>query len=382
MNKNKIKVAIITNIIPSYREHFYDIVLKNNIFRVEVFCQATIKGSNVKSSHEKYGEQVHIIKSYSPFESERLVFQFLPIIKLFKEFDILVVDGNLRHISQALLSTIFKLMGKKIIIWSNVFTFGGSKQKQTFRLKWWKMFDNFLMYTEKDVVELIKMDFKNKNILAINNGLNQNLIDDQRQSWDNDLLFKFKKKHDINSENIIISSGRVNEVNEHALTIEAIKIVKKTIPDILWVVIGNGSELENLKDISKKNGLDNNILWLGEIYDEEKKCPWFLISKAFVHSGPIGLSLFNAFGYSLPVITHDSVSYHGPEFSLFENGKTGYLFQYKNVNDLALKIIALTQSDSEVYEIRKNVYDIVRAKNNTDIMASQFIKMIKSINLS
>jgi glycosyltransferase involved in cell wall biosynthesis len=382
MNNKKIKIAIITNIIPPYREHFYDIVLENDTYEIKVFCQAKIEGSNIKSSHEKYGKKINILRSYSPFKSERLVIQFLPIFKLFNNYDLLVVDGNLRHITQAILSTIFKMFGKNIVIWSNVYTFGGSKQNQFFRLKWWKMFDNFLMYTEKDVAELIKMNFKNKNILAINNGLNQNLIDDLRQSWNNDLLLKFKNKHDINSENIIISSGRVNKVNEHALTIDAIKIVKKTIPDILWVVIGNGSELEYLKVISRKNGLDNNILWLGEIYEEEKKCPWFLISKSFVSSGPIGLSLLNAFGYSLPVITHDCVSYHGPEFSLFDKSKTGYLFQYKNANDLASKIIDVTQINTEVYEIRKNVYDIVHSKNNTDIMASQFLKMIKSINIT
>ncbi|MDX6182206.1 glycosyltransferase [Flavobacterium sp. Fl-77] len=380
IERGKIKIAIVTNIIPSYREHFYDIVLDNDSYEIEVFCQSKVEGSNIKSSHERYGKKINILKSYSPFKSERLVIQFLPVFKLFKDFDILVVDGNLRHITQALLSTIFKIFGKKIVVWSNVYTFGGSKQKQSFRLKWWRIFDNFLMYTEKDVEELIKMDFKNKNILAINNGLNQNLIDNQRQLWNNDLLLKFKKQHNINSENIIISSGRVNIVNDHALTIEAIKIVKKSITDILWIVIGNGSELENLKEIIKKNDLDNNILLLGEIYEEDKKCPWFLISKAFVHSGPIGLSLFNAFGYSLPVITHDYFSYHGPEFCLFEDGKTGYLFQYKNAHHFASKILEALEKENEISEIRKNVYDIVKSKNNTNIMASQFFKMIKSVS--
>lgn len=374
------KVAIITNVIPPYREHFYDIILNNGLYEIQVFCQSSIAGSNIKSSHAKYGDKVHIVKSCSPFKSERVVLQHLPIIKLFKEFDVFVVDGNLRHFTQAILSTVFKLIGKKIIIWSNVYTFGGNKQKQNFRIKWWKMFDNFLMYTEKDVLELNKLGFENKNIISINNGLNQNLIENEIKCWDKKLLIKFKNKHNINSENVIISSGRVNKVNEHVLTIEAIKIVKQTIPDILWIVIGNGSELENLKQVSSENGLTDNVLLLGEIYDEEKKCPWFLISKAFIHSGPIGLSLFNAFGYSLPVITHDYNSYHGPEFSLFEDGKTGYLFQYKNVNDLALKIIDIIQSEEEVCQIRKNVYEIVNSKNNTEIMASQFLKMVKSIN--
>lgn len=380
MYKEKVKVAIITNIIPPYREHFYDIIILNNdIFDVEVFCQANIAGSNIKSSHSKYGNKVHILKSYSPFKNEKLVIQFLPVLKLFNEFDVLVVDGNLRHLTQAILSTVFKLFGKKIIIWSNVYTFGGTKQKQTFRLKWWKMFDNFLMYTENDVKELSNLGFDTKNIISINNGLNQNLIEKEIKCWDNDLLIKFKKKHNINSENIIISSGRVNKVNEHILIIEAIKDVKLTITDILWIVIGNGSELENLKQVIRDNGLTDNVLLLGEIYNEEKKCPWFLISKAFIHPGPIGLSLFNAFGYSLPVITHDKTSYHGPEFSLFEVDKTGYLFQYKNSNDLALKIMDMLRNDQQVEEIRKYVYKIVNYRNNTDIMGSQFLKMVTSI---
>lgn len=379
MNNIKKKVAIVTNIIPTYREHFYDIVLNNEDYDVEVFCQSKIEGSNIKSSHEKYGNKVHILKSFSPFNSEKLVFQFLPIIALFKDFNIVVVDGNLRHISQAILSTVLRVFGKKMIVWSNVFTFGGNIHKQTLRLKWWKMFDHFLMYTEKDIVELHKIGFKSKNIISINNGLNQNLISDEIKNWDNELLSNFKSKHNISTENIIISSGRVNKVNEHELTLEAIKIVKNTIPDILWVVIGNGSELENLRHLIKTNNLIDNVLLLGEIYDEEKKCPWFLISKAFVHSGPIGLSLFNAYGYSLPVVTHNQISYHGPEFSLFEDGKTGYLFEFRNSNDLALKIMDSIQNNEEVFEIRKNVFEIVNSKNNTDIMASQFFKMIKSL---
>ena len=64
MYKEKIKVAIITNIIPHYREHFYDIILTNDIYEVEVFCQAAIAGSNIKSSHFKYAKKIHLLKSY------------------------------------------------------------------------------------------------------------------------------------------------------------------------------------------------------------------------------------------------------------------------------------------------------------------------------
>ena len=373
------KIAIITNIIPTYREHFYDIIFNNSLYDVQVFCQSHIAGTNIKSSHEKYNAKIHILKSYSPFKSERLVWQFLPVAKLFKDFDIIVVDGNLRHLSQAILSTIFKLLGKKIIVWSNVYTFGGNKENQKIRLTWWKMFDNFLMYTEKDTTILKEIGFENKNIISINNGLNQNTIDEQSQKWNQKLLLDFKIKHQITSDNIIISSGRFNEVNNHILALKAIEIVKQTFPDLLWIVIGDGSEKEKIEKVINRRGLTNNVRLLGEVYNEEKKCPWFLISKVFLHPGPIGLSVFNAYGYSLPVITHDNQSNHGPEFFLFEENKSGFLFKENDENDLAEKIIFALKNIETLENMKKHTYDIARYKNNTDIMSKQFLKMISSI---
>lgn len=374
------RIAIITNIIPTYREHFYDVILNDSRFDVKVFCQDKQVGENIKSIHKKYGDRVHLLKSYSPFNDNSLVLQFLPIFDLFKNYDIFVVDGNLRHVSQAFLSMIFKLLGKKIIIWSNVQTFGGNRILQKLRLTWWKIFDNFLMYTDKDVCELDKLGFKNKNIISINNGLNQNFINNQIKFWNEEKLSLFKQQHKINSNNIIISSGRINIINQHDLTIEAVKSIKIFIPDILWIVIGNGSELERLKKKSKVYNLKNNICFLGEVYEEEEKCPWFLISKGFVHPGPIGLSLLNAYGYSLPVITHNSTNNHGPEFSLFEDNKTGYLFEYRNCNDLVSKIIFLINNKTEVKKIRQNIFEIANFKNNTSVMADQFFNMIKLVN--
>lgn len=373
------RIAIITNIIPTYREHFYDIIFNNDDYDIEVFCQSNIAGTNIKSSHEKYKNKIHILKSYSPFKNERLVWQFLPAVKLFKDFDILVVDGNLRHLSQAILSTIFKLLGKKIIVWSNVYTFGGNKEKQKIRLAWWKMFDNFLMYTEKDSAILKEIGFKNKNIISINNGLNQNTIDELSQKWDHKLLLDFKIKNQIASDNIIISSGRFNEVNNHIIALKAIEIVKQSFPDILWIVIGDGSEKEKLEKEVKSSVLADNVRFLGEVYDEEKKSPWFLISKAFLHPGPIGLSIFNAYGYSLPVITHDNQTNHGPEFFLFEENETGFLFIENDEDDLTRKIIFALKNIETLEYMKKNTYNIARNKNNTDIMSKQFLKMISSI---
>lgn len=373
------KVAVLTNIIPTYRQDFYDRVFSNKEHEVVVFCQKETPGSNIKSIGQNYKDNVVHVNYWAPFKNESLIFHFLPLFTLWKDYDVLVVDGNVRHINQALLSTVFKLLGKKTVLWSNVHTFSGKKSLEKIRLNWWKIFKNFLMYTEKDVALLHELGFKNKNIISINNGLNQTFIDTIVKKCDADFLSDFKEKHQIKSETVIISSGRVNKVNNHILALEAVKIAKVTFPDILWVIMGDGSEMETLRKAIIENDLSHNVVLLGEIYDEEKKAPWFLISKLFIHPGPIGLSIFNAFGYSLPVVTHDNHSNHGPEFFLFEENKTGFLFKENDEVDLAKKILFVFENLKTFENMKDYCYNITRYKNNTDIMSKQFIKMINSI---
>jgi len=373
------KVAILTNIIPTYRSDFYEKVFANKDHEVTVFCQDTIPGSNVKSIHETFKGNFCLVKYYAPFNNESLVFHFLPIIKLWRDYDVLVIDGNIRNVTQALLSSVFRLFGKKIVLWSNVQTFNGNRTLQKIRLNWWRIFSNFLMYTEKDAQLLKELGFTNKNIISINNGLNQDFIENIIQKCDSEFLSNFKEKHQIKSNAIVISSGRVNKVNNHILALESIKKVKETIPDILWIVIGDGSEMESLKKAIVEYDLSENVLLLGEVYDEEQKAPWFLISKLFVHPGPIGLSIFNAFGYSLPVITHDNENNHGPEFYLFEENKTGFLFKEEDSDDLAKKILLALESPENMADMKNYTNTIVRDKNNTSIMSRQFLQMINSL---
>lgn len=372
------RIAILTNIIPTYREDFYDRIFSQKESHIHVFCQANLPGNNIKSIHRKYNNKITLIPYFAPFKNEKLILQWYPWFHIFRNYDIIVVDGNLRHLFLAIFSTICKFFGKKVIIWSNVYSAGGNSFLQRMRIFWWKYFTYFLMYTEKDKEILLQKHFKNKIIVSINNGLNQNLIEEAKMKWNNKELEKFKKENNIFSNNIIISSGRVNAVHQHIVALKALELVKSEISDVLWVVIGSGNELQNLKDKSKELNLEDNIVFLGEVYDETIKAPWFLISKILIHPGYIGLSIFNSFGYGLPVITHNNINNHSPEFYLFQENKTGYLFLEGNHYDLSEKIkFALKSNNSD--EMKRYVLNIVKSKHNTEKMAVNFFTLIKNI---
>ena len=86
------------------------------------------------------------------------------------------------------------------------------------------------------------------------------------------------------------------------------------------------AEEENLKQKAKQLGVDNNIIWLGAIYEQESLAPWFLYSKALIHPGAIGLSLLHSMGYGLPVLTHSNLDMHMPEIAAFKEGMNGLFF--------------------------------------------------------
>ena len=56
------KIAIVTNIIPSYREGFYNKLLKNEEADITIYCQKTIPNTKLKTIHSKYPGNVVVVK--------------------------------------------------------------------------------------------------------------------------------------------------------------------------------------------------------------------------------------------------------------------------------------------------------------------------------
>jgi glycosyltransferase involved in cell wall biosynthesis len=58
----------------------------------------------------------------------------------------------------------------------------------------------------------------------------------------------------------------------------------------------------------------------------------------------IGLSIFQAFGYGLPVLAGDDMSTHNPEIAALRNGENGWTFKDGNAGSLAEKIRLLAEN--------------------------------------
>ena len=63
------KIAIITNIIPTYREGVYDNLLLNKNYTFTIFCQREIPNSTLKPIHDKFKSNVRLVRYFDFFTS-------------------------------------------------------------------------------------------------------------------------------------------------------------------------------------------------------------------------------------------------------------------------------------------------------------------------
>jgi len=373
MNK-VIRIAILTNIIPTYRKGFYDLLFENKDLSVTVYCQSHIPGMNLKSIHDLYGKNVRLVKMISA-RGEKFAWQFLPWIEIYKNYDVIFLQGNPRYLSDVFYGIFLKIFRKKIVLWTMAHSYGANPLNERLRLLWSRIFRHIFVYTDAEVDYLRDRGFNNNYILGMNNGLNQKSIDQSIQNWSEQKLKEWCIDKKLTDKIILLSCARLEKKNKFDLFVKVLPRVVNYFPEVIWCIIGDGIEKVNLETQIAQAGLEKYVLFVGELYDEEKLAPWFLTAKLFIHPASIGLGLMHAFGYGLPVITSSNKLMHGPEFGAFIDNETGRVYSENNISDFVNTINDLLLNGSTRVKMKETVIEIARKKFNVDIMVERFVRI-------
>jgi glycosyltransferase involved in cell wall biosynthesis len=372
MEKKIINVAIITNIIPSYREGFYDRLFKRDDMNVKVYCQKKIPGLNLISIHNKYGGRIRLIK-YLSGAKEMIVWQFLPWLEIFSAYDVIFIGGNPRVISDVAISTILHLSGKSVVHWIMAHSFRANTITENVRLFWSRIFKYIFVYTDEEVSFLRRKGFKRNYISGMNNGLDQKEIDAAILRWPAARLKAWRISNGFENNVLVLSCARLEAKNNFELVIRALPLMLDRVPNLVWCLIGGGREKEKLATMAKRAGLEEKIRFLGEKYDEDELAPWFLSSEVLIHPAAVGLTMLHSFGYGLPVVTHGEAKHHNPEYAAFEPERTGRIFHRGDFRSLAETVVGLLGDGAARVNMKQYASRVAREKYNVDIMVERFV---------
>jgi glycosyltransferase involved in cell wall biosynthesis len=132
----------------------------------------------------------------------------------------------------------------------------------------------------------------------------------------------------------IITVCRLVPVKRIDLFLEAVRVIKDTIPGVAAIVVGDGPLLGSLIDLAKELGVDENVSFVGHQNNVEE---WLRKAKVFVltsDSEGLSLSMMEAMMCGLPAV----VSHVGDLGNLVVDGINGYLVGERNPERFAALI--------------------------------------------
>lgn len=186
----------------------------------------------------------------------------------------------------------------------------------------------------------------------------------------------------IKSRFSIIYTGGVQMGRGIQLALDAIPELIETIPDVLFVVVGDGYAKEELNRMVEEKSLQDYILWVGwishnEVYDYIKASnigiiPHFVTDHV---NTTVPNKIFDYMGCGLPVVASDAV----PMKRILEEEKAGLVFKNKDANDLVRAVKDIYFSEINFSD---NGIEAVKTKYHWENNIARIIKSIELVRQS
>ncbi len=180
------------------------------------------------------------------------------------------------------------------------------------------------------------------------------------------------------SKNFVITYvGNTSERRGLLTVIESLKIIRKTIPNIKFLIIGKSSFDDVLKNEIKKHDIEELVDFIGWV--KENEIPNYLsISKLGLsplhrnihHDTTYANKIFQYISFGCPVVSSDVIA----QSELVKKHNIGVVFEDRNVMDLTKKIIKLYNEKDLFEKFRANCIESIKKLNNS-VISNQLISI-------
>ncbi|HDH0371309.1 TPA: glycosyltransferase family 4 protein [Klebsiella variicola subsp. variicola] len=271
-------------------------------------------------------ENSKVIKNSFLFK-RKLAYQHLPWNTVLKA-DILICELNPRILSVWLVLFLRKILNKKTIFWGHVWARKGRNSKtEKIRNLMRKLSSSLLLYTnnqKKELLDFYGESCKESNAIFI---------------APNSLYYRKDMTNVLSAQSTgVIYVGRLVASKKVDVLIKAIPLVCKVEPSIVFHIVGNGEQSNELQKLSRELGVAANVKFYGHIADHSNLKDIYSTSFVSISPGYVGLSITQSLSFGVPMLISKHEN-HSPELEALQEGLNGGFFETDNPQSLANEIL-------------------------------------------
>ena len=155
---------------------------------------------------------------------------------------------------------------------------------------------------------------------------------------------RIRDSYDIPDGPIVISTRRMSPVHDVETLVRAVPLVAKAIPNVTFLLVGDGETRRVLQDVATKLGVQDIIRFVGNVPHGELS-RYLASSDIYVStsiSDGLSVSTMEAMACGLPLVVTDV----GDNHLWIKNEENGYLIPIKNPEALAERVTYLAQNSN------------------------------------
>ncbi|MCK5547684.1 MAG: glycosyltransferase [Thermoplasmata archaeon] len=183
-------------------------------------------------------------------------------------------------------------------------------------------------------------------------------------------------KWNLRGKDVLLTVGRISEEKNLEVLIEALPHVKKEMPNVKLLVVGDGPAIPKYKGLVGSMGLDNDVIFTGYVDDEDLPkyyccCGIFATASTFETQG---LVILEALASGKLVVGPDYRAV--PEFVI--DGKTGYLFEPNGVTSCARAVLKGFKSADTIGKNAKDLAEKHSIESSTKKLIGVYERVLKA----
>lgn len=297
---------------------------------------------------------------------------FFTIIFFSKKYDKVIICDNISQVVGTILSFFIKTEYTVIVNGTEILMhFSKSNIYQKIKAK--------LITSFFSRAKIISISRATRNLLLEKGGYFNN-VEVLNCSIDKRMVFAKSKSEvlvkqmRLENRKIILTIARLYPRKGHDVVLQALVEIKKKIPEVLYLIVGEGVNRKKLEEIVLSLNLTDNVNFTGEvsdIIDYLDLCDVFVMISRQEENGVegFGISFLEAMARGKPVIG----SRHGGIPEVIKDRVNGYLVDPYDLSEIASAIIRILSDSNTARKMGDNGRKMVELDFTTDLMAPKLL---------